>query len=246
MAATKAQLAVWGLITGLSAWGFFALARIELPDEGPAPLPAARVVTAEQVPSAATPKVPALLPATIPEFPFPEEFMTASAEEPRTIAAPRNVDGVVVIPTDAIPEISAFEDAVSDELAELADVAVASISADAPAAVAGEPPIPMPARPLIARPVEAVPLSEVKTLYVVADMLNVRAVPSTAGPVLQRVAQGFAVAPRQRSDEWIGFLMQDGSTGWMRTDYLSDTMPQPVGASAPSTVPAGTEPMNLM
>jgi hypothetical protein len=156
--------------------------------------------------------------------------------------APRVVAGFAEIPGDAIPQISTIGDG------QVAAVAVPEVVAETPAPVlvaetGEEPPIPMPARPVVAQPVKAVPLSEVKTLYVVADALNVRAAPTTSGPVLQKLPQGFAVAARQQANEWIGFLMRDGSTGWMRTDYLSDTMP----ALAPPrlAVPSG-EPLNLM
>ena len=55
-------------------------------------------------------------------------------------------------------------------------------------------------------------------------------------------ALGLTIVP----DEWVGFLMQDGTTGWMRTDYLSDTMPTAADVPATVTVPTGTEPINLM
>ncbi len=245
MAVTRAQIAVWGLIAGLSVWGFNTLSRVKLPAETPAPVHVASVRAVEQQPRAAIPAQPvAVLPATIPEFPFPEDLVTGATTTPEAVVASPEAGSFAEIPPDAIPQISAFEDEV-EAVAELADLTEPAPAPELESVAAGEPPIPMPGRPMAARPVEAVPLSEVKTLYVVADMLNVRAVPSTTGPVLQRVAQGFAVAPRQQANEWIGFLMQDGTTGWMRTDYLSDTMPA-AEAPAASTVPIGAEPMNLM
>lgn len=270
MAVTKAQIAVWGLIAGLSAWGVTTLSRVKLPEEVLEPAPAARVVVAAQAPRVVVPAqveaTPvAVLPATIPEFPFPDDLAANAPIEPEDARpedalTPPAAVSFSDIPADAIPQISAFEDelvAFEEAIAVVAQPVADEVTAPEPAvtaALADEPPIPMPARPMAARPVEAVPLAEVKTLYVVADMLNVRAVPSTTGPVLQRVAQGFAVAPRQQADEWIGFLMQDGTTGWMRTDYLSDTMPPtgPAPAPAPATAgpqsagPQGTEPINLM
>lgn len=224
-AATKAQLAVWGLIAGLSVWGITALSRLQAPDGAPAATEDA--VALQQQPAPVTPATPATLPATIPEFPFPDELMVASPGEPQAVETPQLVEGIIAIPSDAIPEISAFDGDGPEPVAPL---------------TAGEPPIPMPGRPMAARPAEAVPLSEVKTLYVMADMLNIRGAPSTTGPVLQKVPQGFAVAPQQRSNEWIGFLMRDGTTGWMRTDYLSDTKP-PVETPKPASA---TEPLNLM
>ncbi len=246
---TKAQLAVWGLIAGLSAWGVSTLSRVKLPDEVKAPLPRAAVVSAEQQPRqvlAAAPKAEpaAVLPTSISEFPFPDDLIADAEVETAAVDAPSDVVSLAEIPVDAIPELSAIEG--EEESIALSAEATPPLPDQVPLA-AGEPPIPMPARPLAARPVEAVPLAEVKTLYVVADMLNVRAVPSTSAPVLQRVAQGFAVAPRQQANEWIGFLMQDGSTGWMRTDYLSDTRPEAASASSTSAAgPQGTEPLNLM
>lgn len=263
MAVTKAQIAVWGLIAGLSAWGVTTLSRVKLPEDVLEPTPAARVVVTERAPRVVVPAqveaTPvAVLPATIPEFPFPDDLAANAPIEPED-ARPEDVPALPAavsfadIPADAILQISAFEDELAgleEEIVAVAQAASAEVTASEPAvtaALADAPPIPMPARPMAARPVEAVPLAEVKTLYVVADMLNVRAVPSTTGPVLQRVAQGFAVAPRQQADEWIGFLMQDGTTGWMRTDYLSDTMPPAGPAPAPATAEAqGAEPINLM
>lgn len=243
MAATKAQVVVWGLIAGLSVWGVTTLSRVKLPDETPAVAQAASVSVVEQKPRAVVP-APALaaLPATIPEFPFPDELVGEPEMIPEAGEASTEAESFVEIPSDAIPNISTFEDQV-ETVAEISDLPEPVPAPELASVTVGEPPIPMPGRPMAARPVEAVPLSEVKTLYVVADMLNVRAVPSTTGPVLQRVAQGFAVAPRQQADEWIGFLMQDGTTGWMRTDYLSDTMPPPSQAPATETV---TQPLNLM
>jgi hypothetical protein len=243
------------LIAGLSAWGVSTLSRVKLPDEVKAPLPVVAIVTEEERPRevlAAAPKAEpaALLPATIPEFPFPDDLVAAAEVPAAPVESPSEVVSLAEIPVDAIPELAAFEGEV-EAVAEAA--AVTSTVPEEVAATTGEPPIPVPARPLAERPVEAVPLAEVKTLYVVADMLNVRAVPSTSGPVLQRVAQGFAVAPRQQANEWIGFLMQDGTTGWMRTDYLSDTMPPanealaaPDRIESPGTEPTGSEPLNLM
>lgn len=248
MAVTKAQIAVWGLIAGLSVWGVNTLSRLKLPDDVLMPAPVAAAVAIEQQPRSVLPEQQAvrpvaLLPATIAEFPFPDDLVAVTEPEPTPM--PREVESFAEVPTDAIPEISAFE-AETELIGEPAAVAEFTAEPESGAPTVEQPPIPRPARPMMARAVEAAPLAEVKTLYVVADMLNVRAVPSTTGPVLQKLPQGFAVAPRQRADEWIGFLMQDGSTGWMRTDYLSDTMPSPTEAPAESTVPTGTEPMNLM
>jgi hypothetical protein len=250
MAVTKAQIAVWGLIAGLSVWGVNMLSRVKLPDDVLTPAPVAAAVAIEQQPRSVLPEQQAVrpvavLPANIPEFPFPDDLVTVTVAEPEPTPAPRVVESFAEVPTDAIPEISAFEGE-TELIGQPAAVAELASEPDPVASTVEQPPIPRPARPMMARAVEAVPLAEVKTLYVVADMLNVRAVPSTTGPVLQKLPQGFAVAPRQRANEWIGFLMQDGSTGWMRTDYLSDTMPAPSEAPAETTVPTGTEPMNLM
>lgn len=232
MAVTKAQLVVWALIAGLGVWGCSALSKVTLPKEGRVTQPVAAVMT--ETPSvravAAPVSIAGTLPATIPEFPFPDDLATMTVGDQPTVGA-----GTITafVAPEAIPQIAtAGEPMPEPESAPRTIVAVAEA-----------PPIPMPARPMAARPVEAVPLAEVKTLYVVADTLNVRAVPSTQGPVLQKVPQGFAVAAREQSNEWIGFLMRDGTMGWMRTDYLSDTMPPPMPTSP---VQVWTEPLNLM
>jgi uncharacterized protein YgiM (DUF1202 family) len=80
------------------------------------------------------------------------------------------------------------------------------------------------------------------TLYVIADMLNIRSTPSTDGEILQKVKLGFAVQPKQRSGDWVGFDMRDGSTGWLRTDFLSDEKPREAEA-APA--PVSNEPLQL-
>ncbi len=253
MAVTKAQLVVWALISGLSVWGYTALSRVKLPDEVTTSLPSALGATmAPQVATVVSAKPAAttteVLPATVPVFPFPDDLVpAATAEAPE----PAVVGSFAEIPGGAIPQISTVGDG---ELALTTVTAVATAAEPAPLpaeeqrvvaeVVEEEPPIPMPARPVVAQPVKAVPLSEVKTLYVVADALNVRATPSTSGPVLQKLPQGFAVAAREQADEWVGFLMRDGSTGWMRTDYLSDTMPPPAANTSPIRV--WTEPLNLM
>lgn len=248
MAVTKAQLVVWVLISGLSAWGYTVLSRVDLPDEDevaqPSTLVVAPVQQAEQ--AAPTPAAPAteVLPATVPVFPFPDDLVAATVGEP-TNEMPASSGSFVEIPDDAIPQISTVGANVGAPPIEpeLAETTSALVETDAPLVASEKPPIPMPSRPLLAQPPKTVPLSEVKTLYVVADALNVRATPSTSGPVLQKLPQGFAVAAREQANEWIGFLMRDGSTGWMRTDYLSDTMPP---AAPTSPVRVWTEPLNLM
>ena len=250
MAVTKAQLVVWTLIAGLSVWGYTALSRVKLPDELVAQAPTARVLAVEPQIAAATPAEPgvvarAALPATVP-FPFPDDLVPATVGNIAAVM-PQLESSFAGLAEGAIPEISTITD-IGPATIQNADSQVVADPAPEPrmvAAMTEEPPIPMPARPVVAQPVKAVPLSEVKTLYVVADTLNVRAAPTTSGPVLQKVPQGFAVAAREQANEWIGFLMRDGSTGWMRTDYLSDTMPVPVPAGA-SPVRVWTEPLNLM
>jgi hypothetical protein len=244
MAVTKAQLVVWALIAGLGVWGCSALSRVTLPKgalDSPnvvaavAEAPTVRAVVAAPLATAGT------LPATIPEFPFPDDLPTATIGNPAAVAA-GTIAALADVSLDALPQI-----ATASQFGVVAASEPAREPASTPAPIVAaveEPPIPMPSRPLAALPVKAVPLDEVKTLYVVADTLNVRAVPSTEGPVLQKVPQGFAVAAREQSNEWIGFLMRDGSTGWMRTDYLSDTMPTPPIATSPVRV--WTEPLNLM
>jgi len=243
MAVTKAQLVVWALIAGLGVWGCSALSRVTLPKDVAVTQPIAAVVTATpavRAVVAAPANVAESLPATIPEFPFPDDLATATIGD-LTPVAPGTITAFADVSTDTIPQIATASDLTVATASEPA--AEPAVAIETMVAAVEEPPIPMPSRPLAARPVQAVPLEEVKTLYVVADTLNVRAVPSTEGPVLQKVPQGFAVAAREQANEWIGFLMRDGSMGWMRTDYLSDTMPAP---TATSPVRLWTEPLNLM
>lgn len=251
MAVTKAQLVVWALISGLSVWGYTVLSRVKLPDEVAASLPSALVAVAEpRVVGTTEQAVPAAkgLPATVPVFPFPDDLVPD--EQPAASTGTAVVGSFADIPGDAIPQISTVgggEIALPDVPAVVSNTETTPEPTVVAAVTTEEPPIPMPSRPVIAQPVKAVPLSEVKTLYVVADALNVRATPSTSGPVLQKLPQGFAVAAREQANEWIGFLMRDGSTGWMRTDYLSDTMPAlPPPTAETSPVRVWTEPLNLM
>jgi len=248
MAVTKAQLVVWALIAGFSAAGYSVLSRVKAPDGLPGSTPVAAVMTVAPaaVPAPAAkikvPVAPALaanaLPEAIPEFPFPEDLVPASVAESQPMAG--TVSGFADVSTEAIPQIATIggSDAVAEPVAE------PEAQPEVAVAIAEEPPIPMPSRPMAAQPVKAVPLAQVKTLYVVADALNVRAVPSTSGTVLQKVPLGFAVAAREQANEWVGFKMRDGSTGWMRTDYLSDTMPTQPTETSPVRV--WTEPLNLM
>lgn len=251
MAVTKAQLVVWALISGLSVWGYTMLSRVKLPDEVASSLPSALVAVAEpRVVGAVKPVAPAaeVLPATVPVFPFPDDLVPD--DQPVATTGTAVVGSFADIPGNAIPQISTVgggEIALPDVPAVAAEEEAVPEAVAVAATTTEEPPIPMPSRPVVAQPVKAVPLSEVKTLYVVADALNVRATPSTSGPVLQKLPQGFAVAAREQANEWIGFLMRDGSTGWMRTDYLSDTMPAlPPPSSETSPVRVWTEPLNLM
>lgn len=248
MAVTKAQLVVWALIAGFSAAGYSVLSRVKAPDGLPASVPVAAVMTvapatgpapaAKVKGTAAVALVANVLPEAIPEFPFPDDLVTASTTESQQMAG--TVSGFVAVSTDAIPQIATIggAEALADPAAE------PEAQPEMAVAVAEEPPIPMPSRPMAAQPVRAVPLAQVKTLYVVADALNVRALPSTSGTVLQKLPLGFAVAAREQANEWVGFKMRDGSTGWMRTDYLSDTLPPQSTETSPVRV--WTEPLNLM
>ncbi len=242
MAVSKAQLVVWALIAGLGAWGYSALSRVTLPVDLFADAPVARIAAAQgpaavAVPRAAVASVSALvdeLPATIPEFPFPD--LPAATLEAATAAFPQ-------IPDAAIPDITAMAEPEAFEVEAGGSGAEPMLSAEAP-------PIPAPARPS-GRP-RAVQAVDDGTLYVIADTLNVRAAPSTEGAVLQKVALGFAFSPQERSEDWVGFRMKDGSTGWLRTDFLSSAKPEPapLGEAAPMTVAAessgDTGPLNLM
>jgi hypothetical protein len=228
---------VWALIAGLAVWGYVVLSRVTLPDdlfdEAPAVLAAefealaaevaAPVVAVKPVVVAAPAGGLKAMPATIPEFPFPDDLPAVTLPEEPAAAA------FAGIPAEAIPDIAAIGES------EAATEEVASVD------VAGEaPPIPAPARPQAPQAVEET------VLYVAADALNVRAVPSTDGAVLQKLRLGFAVTPQQRADDWIGFQLKNGSTGWLRTDFLSTTKPDPAPLAVAAERPAGGEPLNLM
>lgn len=80
-------------------------------------------------------------------------------------------------------------------------------------------------------------------LFVVADTLNVRSAPSTSGAVLLKIARGTTVAPTHRAGKWVGVALDNGSLGWLHSDFLSDKRPsEPVATarSGPAT-PAPSE-----
>jgi hypothetical protein len=224
MGMTKAQLLVWVLIVGLGAGTCTVLSRVTLPEGVLAAAPAihmAAVAAAAAEPAVVTRAVLPMadaLPATIPVFPFPDDLSARTAGQVPAAAQE------VATPLAAVPAFAA-----PDVEATAAGEAVAEI-----------PPVPAAARP---RQVADLPVDET-TLYVATDALNVRATPSTDGAVLQRLALGFAIAPRRRSDDWIGFQLKDGSTGWLRTDFLSATKPEPLPAT--TEAPFSGEPLNLM
>ena len=231
MAVTKAQLLVWGLIVGLVAGGCTMLSRVTLHEElletasVAAPVSVTPVWVVPPPVSVAVPatvvapvmEVAEATPAAIAEFPFPEFPAEAAVDEP-AVAIPQAAFTVVEIPADALPDIAAMTEEAAPEV------------------VAEAPPIPAPGRPAASEPTGAA------TLYVAAETLNVRAAPSTDGTVLQKLRLGFAIAPKQRSDDWIGFAMKDGSTGWLRADFLSAMKPVVV-ATETQQEPG---PLNLM
>jgi hypothetical protein len=219
---TKAQLLVWAVIAGLLGGGGLILSRVTLPDGRletatvvtPPAAQAKRAVLQAPVAGAA-----AARPAVIPQFPFPD-IPAAGVDAEAVVTLPEAASAVPEIPAEAVPDIAAV------------------IEPEEPAPEPAEaPPIPAAARPrAAARPVEET------TLYVAAPTLNVRAAPSTDGAILQKLRMGFAIAPNQRSDEWIGFIMKDGSTGWLRTEFLSTTKPAVMAAQNRQE----QEPLNLM
>lgn len=221
---TKAQLLVWAVIAGLLSGGGLILSRVTLPEGR---FETAAVVT----PPAAQPKRAVLqapvmdavaaraMPAVIPEFPFPD-IPATGVDGLSVVALPEAALVVPEIPAEAVPDIAAVVEPEAPAVAPLAEA----------------PPIPASARRRAAKPIEET------TLYVAAETLNVRAAPSTDSAVLQKLRMGFAIAPNQRSDEWIGFIMKDGSTGWLRTDFLSTTKPAVMAAESRQE----PEPLNLM
>lgn len=214
MGMARAQLLVWMLIFGLGAAGSAVLSRVTLPEDVFAAAPAARPAA---LPATA---VKEQLPATIPVFPFPDELATAAvADEPVAVQPPKPVVALLDIPAGPVRDIAAAE--------------VSMVTTESP-------PVPAAARP---RQVTAAPVGG-GTLYVMADALNVRATPSSDGAVLQKLALGFAVEPQQRSEEWVGFRLKDGSTGWLSAEYLSASKPAPAPVAAEA--PVVEQPMNLM
>lgn len=78
-------------------------------------------------------------------------------------------------------------------------------------------------------------------LFVVADTLNVRSTPSTSGAVLLKIARGTAVAPTHRAGQWVGVALDNGSLGWLHSDFLSDKRPSEPVAIARSEAATPTQ-----
>ncbi|RYG96680.1 MAG: hypothetical protein EON57_14760, partial [Alphaproteobacteria bacterium] len=162
MAVTKAQMVVWALIAGLGVWGCSALSRVTISNSGPAS-PAVATVMTETATTARVVTPAAIaedLPATIPEFPFPDDLATATIGDPKPVATGM-VTAFAEIPSDAIPQIATV--AIVGVATAEEPPAEPTAEPEAMVAATEEPPIPMPSRPMAARPVEAVPLDEVKT-----------------------------------------------------------------------------------
>jgi hypothetical protein len=243
MAMTRAQLVVWVLIGALLCLGSLVLSQLRAPDAPSTPTASLAQVDDVAAEADATPAEPpapaptvqaeAAQPESVPEFPFPTGELT---QKPRAEAGAVDAADLAAVPVEAIPGIE--EALTSDDLAEVALLPTLSDSdpdgADSTALV--------PLSSVAAEQATAAPSSEIATLYVAAETLNVRATPSTDGRVLQKVPLGFAVSVRERQDGWIAFEMRDGTIGWLRTDYLSASKPAPATAG---TAVRG-QPLNLM
>lgn len=118
-------------------------------------------------------------------------------------------------------------------------------SSPRPTSLSAEPAVSTPKSSAPAPAVEVERQSvALKTLYVKADTLNVRASPSTGGAVLAKLPRGTAVVPTLRSGGWYGVALTDGSTGWLHGDYLAAELPAPVELTAdvPSAAPSALRP----
>ena len=80
------------------------------------------------------------------------------------------------------------------------------------------------------------------SLFVVADTLNVRSAPSTSGAVLSKITRGTTVVPTHRAGKWVGVALDDGSLGWLHSDFLSDKRPNDPVATARSEVVSAPAP----
>lgn len=103
---------------------------------------------------------------------------------------------------------------------------------DAPASnsVQRAPPVQIPAPPN-----SAAQLPSVTRLYVVADVLNVRATPEAGGKLLGQISRGTEVIASHRSGEWYGATLDDGTVAWVHGDYLAASRPTEATAAAPAT-----------
>jgi len=72
---------------------------------------------------------------------------------------------------------------------------------------------------------------ETRVLYVTASSLNVRAQPETGAAVLLSAPRGTPVIAIRQVSGWYEVHLNNGSTGWMSADYLSDQAPTPPRAT---------------
>lgn len=71
-----------------------------------------------------------------------------------------------------------------------------------------------------------------RVLYVTASSLNVRAKPETGAAVLLSAPRGTPVIAIRQISGWYEVQLNNGSTGWMSADYLSDQAPRPAATEA--------------
>jgi hypothetical protein len=78
-------------------------------------------------------------------------------------------------------------------------------------------------------------LPSVTRLYVVTDVLNVRATPETGGKLLGQISRGTEVIVSHQSGEWYGATLEDGTVAWVHGDYLAASRPTEAVATRPAT-----------
>lgn len=126
---------------------------------------------------------------------------------------------------------------------------IAAMSLSAPVMAATDVQETIPANPVsYSETVNAVNYSVTaldKTMYVTADMLNVRANPSTEGEIIGAFYYGDSVKVTGQADQnidglnWFRIDMNDGE-GFVSAEFLSDTVPAPADPVVYAQTPADT------
>lgn len=93
-----------------------------------------------------------------------------------------------------------------------------------------------PARPAASA---AATIREVR--YVAADVLNLRASPSTSAAVVAKLILGRELVVLAKVEGWLEVEADGGTRGWVSSDYVSTSKPRPrapMQAAAPVAAPA--------